>query len=240
MESRNYIEEELQALAPAIVQIDKSNVYSVSPNYFNDLTANILEKVQAGFEPVYYFIKINPYKVPEGYFDELAKSILQKVKKEKERTDVFTEMESISPLLNTISKKPVYSVPEDFFDQKVSPPNNETFKPTLKVASTRVFTTFIKYAAAAVITALLAVSMYLLINKNSNITEQKINPTAEVKKLSESEIADFLRTNFSAEDVSSASNNASLIETDIKKSVREMSDKEIQQFLQEEGETDEI
>lgn len=241
MENKDYIQEELQELAPAIVQIEKRNVYSVSPGYFDNLSEEIFAKIALEHSEIANLPRLTPYKVPENYFEDSAKSILQAVTRDARKDEVYKEMEEISSLLNTISKKPVYTVPTGYFDRAINSPVSTSSKPAGKVLSIFSVPKVVNYVAAAVIIAFMAVGMYLLINNNSStVREQKSNPTAEIKNLSEAEISNFLKTNFAAEDVSATSLSSHVKESDLKKSIKEMSDKEIQQFLQEEGETDEI
>jgi hypothetical protein len=57
----------------------------------------------------------NVYQVPTGYFDGLAAEILKRIKA-LEATSPTEELENLSPLLNTISKKMPHSVPAGYFD----------------------------------------------------------------------------------------------------------------------------
>jgi hypothetical protein len=52
-----------------------------------------------------------PFSVPNGYFEGLASSILAKVKSQSSDEEIT----SLSPLLAGISKKMLYSVPENYF-----------------------------------------------------------------------------------------------------------------------------
>jgi hypothetical protein len=56
-----------------------------------------------------------PYKVPAGYFDVLPADILSRIKAEKAGS-VQEELEIISPVLSGISKKMPFSTPAEYFD----------------------------------------------------------------------------------------------------------------------------
>jgi hypothetical protein len=55
-----------------------------------------------------------PYTVPDGYFDGLAQSILSKIK-DNSIISTADELNAMSPLLASISRKMPYSVPENYF-----------------------------------------------------------------------------------------------------------------------------
>ena len=57
------------------------------------------------------------FQVPDGYFDGLAASILAKIKS-MEGT-VQSELEELSPLLASISKRTPYSVPSSYFEENM-------------------------------------------------------------------------------------------------------------------------
>ena len=181
-----------------------------------------------------------PHSVPSGYFENLSGNILNKIVAEKEvEMPVFEEMEAISPLLNTISKKSVYSVPDGYF-------NTNTFgvhavdKPVAKVVSMRSRQSyFMRYAVAAVIATILGISIFLITGKESNTQMAATEASSQVKSLSDEEIVEFLKRNAPNENLSFASPNNGK-EKEIKISVSKMSDEEIKNFLQETGEIDEI
>lgn len=242
MENKTYILQELIDSCPSIAQLDKTNVYSVYHSYFNDLSSIIISKIKSEQEPVYYFSAVTPYKVRDNYFTNLPEEILGKALGQHEyKNEVAEELETIAPLLNKISKKPIFNVPAGYFE-KEPVPYQKTTKVAAKVVSLNVTgKKLFRYLGAAVITALLAVGAYLIAGKESLNSQAKSNSEmAEIKKLSEQEILDFLKTNSFAGNATSAAYNTTAKENDIKSSLRQMSDKEIQQFLQENGEIDEI
>lgn len=242
MENDTYILEELKEISPLLVQIEKTNVYSVSSYYFDSLSLKILDKVKTGVEPVYHFGNITPFIAPKGYFEELPGKILHKVQgKNENREEVFDEMEEISPLLNTISKKSVFNVPEGYF-QKLQLQNNVIEKPEAKVVHfNNSGKRLMRYAVAAIVATLLAVGIFLISEKDgTNNTALSKNSKVEVNNLSEQEILEFLKTNPSPSEITSASFNTTIKEREIKNSLKEMTDKEIQQFLQENEAPDEI
>ncbi|MBO9636288.1 MAG: hypothetical protein J7578_24510, partial [Chitinophagaceae bacterium] len=75
---------------------------------------NILEELQE-ISPVLassYPLPV-PYKVPEGYFGQLPSDALTIVKISS--ANATDELQALSPLLGSISKKSPYHLPEDYF-----------------------------------------------------------------------------------------------------------------------------
>jgi hypothetical protein len=239
MKTYNYIQEELRTEAPSIANIDNSQVYSVPTDFFANLLVEIINKIREGQEPQYSFSNSMPFFVPDGYFENLSRNVLNKVRSEKVKEDpVFDEMQGISPLLNTISKKPVFEVPKEYFKQ-ISFTAPVEKKEAAKVASivTR-RSKVVSYAIAAVIATILAIGVFLIIGKDYNSSITKTNKSTPVNNLTNEEIVNFLKTTAPAEDISSAKSKGPT--NDIIKSVSQMSDQEIKEFLQETGEADEI
>ena len=240
MEKMNQIQEELRQIGPSIANIEKLNVYSVSRVYFENLAGDILEKISSGVEPVYFLPNVMPYQVPDGYFENLAEEILGKVEAKKDdKNEVFEEMEKIFPLLNTINKKPVFTVPPSYFEG-LRTPRSEVLRREARVVKIP-GQKFIRYLVAAAITSILAVAGFFFTNKDAGTSPVVDNSThVEIKNLSEHEIVEFLKKNASPFDASSTWGRAYDRENDIEGAVKEMSDKEIQQFLQDNAVSDEI
>lgn len=237
METRYIIQKELMEISPHLGQIEKGNPYFVSPSYFDQLSDEIIGKINSGKEPVYYFLQVIPYTVPTGYFGTLSSNILRKVK-QNNFSSAHEELQSISPLLNTISKKTTYTVPNGYFDGVLVKPDTIIEKKTTKVVPVNFLFKLNRYAVAAVLISILSLGIFLFYSDDSEKLPEKSNAViADVHKLSEKDIVEFLKK-------SSATDALTIIPDKdtkaIKQSVKEMSDKEIKQFLKESGEYDEI
>lgn len=239
MKNKNYIYQELKEISPLILQIRKTNVYSVSEFYFNDLSGEIIKKINLAKELHSHLSPLIPYSIPKGYFEGLPHLILQRVYQNSEPvpSDVFEEMEEIAPILNTISKKPVQSIPPNFFSSVKMPAG---IKPEAKVVPISKRPKFSRLFAAAVITSFLAIGLYTITGKDFITFRSNNNAKSEVKTLSKEEIVSFLKTSPSSENITSAMHHTCRNENAIKSSLKEISDNEIQQFLQETGESDGI
>lgn len=236
MKNKNLIFHELKEISPLIVQIKTANVYSVSSSYFNDLSSEIIEKIKREEENFNVLSPVMPYQTPRGYFESLPAAILKKVDADlRYSNEVYEETALIAPVLNTISKEHVYFVPADFFAERLM----SGFKArTQKVKIIPFYkrSNFKKLSVAAVVASLLAVGLYTITGKDFRTSAAYINAEKQVKNLSKEEIVNFLKTNSSVENITSASPNANKIKSSLKK----ISDKEIQQYLKETGEADDI
>ncbi len=94
------------------------------------------------------------------------------------------------------------------------------------------------YAIAAVISTLVAVGLFLVMDKSVSNSSTVANTTIQVKSLSEDDIANYLKTVSPVAETTAA--NKGKVENDINKTLSKMSDKEIKDFLKENGEWDEI
>ncbi len=242
MEKMNNIREELIQISPLLANAERLQVYQIPTGYFENLTNEINEKVIAGVEPVYHLSTSNPYIVPNNYFEELAETLMHKVKSVTENTEVFNELETIAPLLNKISKKPVLTTPAGYFangNDFLSATKSST--PTsAKVVPIRSASKWMRYAAAAVIAVILGTGAFFISGEKDNNLAKVEVPKVQVNKLSEQDIMEYLKTNSALGDAATTSYKTSAKESDIWRSVSKMSDKEIKDFLKENGEADEI
>jgi hypothetical protein len=125
METLDTILNELKKSAPVIASLKKQEVYTVPDRYFDDLPDKIMGLTGTGSP------KINKgpvFTLPKGYFDNLSSGILSKIKSSP--SEVYLELEEAAPLLNTVSRQNVYTVPGEYFkDFKVTPPPQSPKQP---------------------------------------------------------------------------------------------------------------
>lgn len=235
MENKREILQELKDVAPGLMQLQSRHPYTVSSLYFEGLADAVVEKIKS-FPAVSFLTAQNPYTVPQYYFETSPAIILRKVKEGTQNNEVFDELEQLSPVLNTIGKNSVYTVPHGYFDTLGLKAIEGAKRPKAVLLGS--FSKAIRYVAAAVIIGLVVVGMFLFIGKGDS--KGLGNAKAEVKNLSEQEIVDFLKTSWPTENVVMTVGNKNVKESDIKRSLSKMSDQEIQQFLQENGEHDEM
>ena len=110
MDRSEQILNEINEISPLLADIDRANLYALPVGYFEDLSDAVLQKIQAA--DIELPAVAATYRIPENYFEYLPAQILSQIQKSNEVQD---EMEAISPLLNAISKQPLFSLPEGIF-----------------------------------------------------------------------------------------------------------------------------
>lgn len=230
--------EELKEI-PLLMEINRDEVYSVPPSYFDNLSGEITKRLNLDKDRAYFLGSSPSYSIPENYFKNLPMEILKKVAKDQNNlNEVFEELEDLAPLLNIIRKEPPFSVPLNYFNT-IQLPSAKPDTEKTKVVSIKKRSRRLKIAAAAILIPFLAIGVYTLTSKEpGNSGNSKTKDV--VKSLSKKEILNYLKKATTIENTSSASEKASFNDHQIKSSLKEISDKEIQQFLKETGESGEI
>jgi hypothetical protein len=239
MDNSNYILQELREISPLLSKITKAGVYKVPDSYFENLAFTVLNKVNS--EEEHQFSRGNPMRVPEGYFENFSNTIFQKIYSGKGGVnEVEQELSEVAPLLLNISKQPVYRVPENFFQFFQVKPSGIT-KEKAKVVSLTFGRKLMRYAAAAIITTIIAISAYLFIDKSSGkYSSSRTNISSQVKNLSDEEIIDYLNTHSNSSNVTKVYDENAKQDPELNKRLKQMSDEEIKQYLDENSEPGEI
>ena len=173
MKQHEDILNELQEISPAVAGVPYVNVFRVDAGYFAGIGAELKARIAA--DQAYALKNIS---VPEGYFDGLAANILQKIKRE-EHVTVAEEMAALSPVISAIGNANVFTVPQGYFEQLSFTAKVETAK-VIKMNPLR---SVFKYAAAAVITGLLGISIINLTDNDATVeTNNPVIQTASVAK----------------------------------------------------------
>ena len=185
MKPLNEILEELKEISPLLAKLSKVNVFDVPENYFEKLPEAITlhtllmnDEDNDGSK----FQKINVFgEVPDGYFNSLSDSVLSKIK-ETNAENSDNEFDEIFPLLNSLPKANVFSVPENYFenlaDEIVAKLDTE-MRPA-KVVS--IFAGWRKYAAAAVVAGIIAVSSLFIFNGTTTESDDAVAFAANISK----------------------------------------------------------
>ncbi|MDQ6844561.1 MAG: hypothetical protein M3Z92_09445 [Bacteroidota bacterium] len=160
--------------------INKGNPQYVPEGYFDSLSTNILAKIRklnpevvteesASLSPLLYSLKDKTvFKVPEGYFDSLGSNVLAKIKESNVETSK-EELQNLSPLLYSLKDENVFKVPEGYFENFAGDLINKLQPSKAKIVVMRPRNTWMKIAAAAVITGIIAISSLRIFNNSSNI-----------------------------------------------------------------------
>lgn len=231
MENKNMIQDELRGLNSELLSKSQENIYSVPQDYFEGLASSILSKIKSEdsisasdeitqLSPLLKDIsKQNPYSVPDHYFQSNI-----------ELLPAFTSDKEESLILSFIEKEMPYEIPSGYFANL-----SEQVLETINNRSARIVPMkkrkWMQLAAAAIITGFVAVSGIFYFNKGNTIQAVK-DPVAAVKKASTQELNDFLKST----DVSLSGNNnqvtaKNISKTESKKLFQDISDSELQKFL---------
>ena len=179
MNKSEEILKELEGISPLLAEMEKVNVFHVPEGYFIDLDVRIAAYAVLNDTSVTHNIsKRNLQKVPDGYFDTLSDSILNKIKMAYPES-AADELQKLSPTLFSLKDVNVFSVPDGYFESfesEISEKINK--KEPAKVVSINKRSSWLKYAAAAVVTGAIAFSSLELFKSTHNEDNGTENPSA--------------------------------------------------------------
>ena len=116
-----------------------------------------------------------PYSIEDGYFEGLDQRMMDLIKSHSDYQSPREELEHLSPLLGNLKKEMPFTVPEGYFENNVSIPEKAAPAKVVTLSSRKLF----RYAVAAVVIGIVAVTGVLLINRNSN--PEKVAAVIEAK-----------------------------------------------------------
>ncbi|HSV10131.1 MAG TPA: hypothetical protein VLI68_05140 [Hanamia sp.] len=153
---------ELKTISPLLTSLQKVNVFKVPDNYFEDLDQRISTSVFLHQDE-----KNASQKIPAGYFDSLSDRILSKIKNENTE-NAIEEIKQISPALHYLKEETIFTVPENYFDNLSNEIVEKIHGKNAKIISLNFAKKWWKYAAAAVITGIIAISSLQIFNQKSD------------------------------------------------------------------------
>jgi len=246
METRSTIFNELNSISPTVAQANNNMPYQVPQGYFEGLAQMVLNRIKteslnandelATISPLLGGLsKRMPFEVPAGYFTELSGNVADGV---KAIDFVKEELEGVSPTLRDLRNKNVYEVPQGYFENLAENILDKVKQrqPAKVVSMGR---RVMRYAVAAVIAGALAIAGWFYFNShNKAINEQQfagVEKMSDDAKVSDQEMADFLENESIPLVVSTAAvtdDNSDMDETAVKEMLTDVSEDELQQFLQ--------
>ncbi len=167
MKNSTEILNELLAISPLLAEMDKVNVYRVSVGYFDKLEERIATFAISNNINEFVVDKTNIQKVPEGYFDSLSTNILAKIKKLYPES-VDEELQNLSSILLSLKNENVFKVPAGYFENFSKSVVSKIKPATAKIIVMKPRSSWLKIAAAAVITGIIAISSLSIFNRSSN------------------------------------------------------------------------
>lgn len=151
-----YISSELKEITPALLHVNKQEVYVPPVGYFDDLALQIRKRI-IDSEQV--------QTVPQEYFNELSSNILSRIHKSAvaNPSSTLEEKDVSFPLLEQIGKANPYSVPSNYFEQLAI--NPRFAKTEAKVVKMLSFRRIASYAIAACFVGVLSVTAIKFFSK---------------------------------------------------------------------------
>jgi len=239
MASSEHILNEIKEISPLLADMIRTNPYTLPQGYFEGLPDAIFKKIAE--EPVKLPAAAVTYRVPANYFENLPDLILSNIQKSGE---IQEELEAVAPLLNTISKAQVFSLPDGYFE-KLQPRiyNNSVAQEQAKLVKFRNYGRWIQYAAAAMVTGILITGAFFFTDSNSYLEQEKkgriqqgIPDTARDAGILKPELdsADETADNASDNDKTVEEANNAIIKPARSRSALELlSDEELKKYLEE-------
>lgn len=228
-----YIIQELSDLGSSLTSLVPQNMYSVPEGYFEGLADQTLDLIRNNERFVWLSTlpKIIPYQVPNGYFDGLEEKIMEAIRDHPDYQTSHEELQSISPLLSSLDKRPVYAVPEGYFENfDVANGRNHTKEKVVSITSRKWF----RYAAAAVIVGAIALTGLFVYDNNHKDAagktlakfEREVKKINDVKKTDS--LIDFMDAGLNQKEL--ASNHNPVKTDDVQKLLQDVSTDELKDF----------
>ncbi|MEP6948824.1 MAG: hypothetical protein ABI863_06105 [Ginsengibacter sp.] len=216
-------EEELRSFSPMLYALKGENVFSVPNGYFESFVENTVERLKQqpadsesaeeelrGLSPMLYALKgENVFSVPNGYFESFANNTVERVQQLPVATEsAEEELHQLSPVLYALKGENVFSVPDGYFESFAGNVLDKVKPQAAKIITMKKRNSWLRYAAAAVITGAIAVSSLQIFNSSDNgkstlpydvqasfqyKTQDDLN--AGIAKLSDDDIIKYLEKN---------------------------------------------
>jgi len=243
MNNRNTIQNELNELNSGLNLDSNRNPYSVPEGYFEGLADSIVAKIKgempvsaaeeiAELSPLLAGISRKlPYSVPDDYFSLNTEGL-----------QAFTSESEESLVLSFIDKEMPYEVPVGYFanvaDQVLEKVTTNQGSKVVAFPKKN----WMRLAMAAIVTGIIAISGIVYFNNRSTGNGTSNDPVMAVKKASTEELNDFIKNTAvdATDDKSSLTVLNKTPKTETKKLFADVSDKELNAFLDQMPGDDEI
>jgi hypothetical protein len=230
------IRNELKEIAASLANIGNENCYRVPDSYFEDFADEVLSKIHLPFTQL-------PLTAPTpAYFEGLAGTILNKIKGSgtivEADNEAVRELAALSPLMASIRKANVYTVPANYFANfRVAIP--ATDKKAKVITMHRSPLHWVRYAAAAIVVGIIAVGGILLFRNNDTTGDNDTSIVESLRKplatISEDAIVNYLQQSPAELDITPAvlDDNKINVGSFAEQLLNDVPDSAIQDYLQE-------
>ena len=217
----------------------KINPYEVPQGYFENFAANILQRVKASeaktamdeleaLSPLLSGLsKKTPFSMPEGYFEELTDNAVAGA---RAIDFVNEELENLSPLMSSLKGVQVYEAPAGYFEQLPAKMLQRVKSQPAKTVSMNFSRRVVRYAAAAVTAGLIVMAAWFYLGSG----EKTVTPDlAGIEQISDEALESFVENQTASPVETSiiASANAEMDSEDLQEMLAEVSDEELQKYV---------
>ncbi len=235
MDSRLTILEELRQISPLVAGIQPIAPYRAPEGYFESFAQLVMERIKLNtlnakeelesLSPLLSSIsKQVPYELPVNYFNELSEQALVGA---KAIDFVNEELENLSPLMNSLKRRNVYEVPAGYFDGLAESILNKAKQQPAKVIAFRSVKKLMRYAVAAVVIGVMALSVWLIQRPTVDFANDSF------KNVSDEEILSFIQNDELPLGETVVNADADMNVADMKAMLADISDTELEQFANE-------
>jgi hypothetical protein len=193
---------------------------------------HILNELNTISQTVANIPRLPVFTVPENYFAEFPGKLIEKI-----REDAKIETELLSPLLGGIQKKNPFSVPDGYFSTFEDQLKKSTLPvvmpepaKVIRMSGTRQVW---KLSVAAMVAGIIGIAAWLFYQQDTSMTiPSQVNVNAELPKVSEEEMNDFL---LSVPEMPSTETPqvAGLDNLNIEDMLKDVQDGELQDFMKD-------
>jgi hypothetical protein len=229
MNNDNNIQDELSRMDSDLPSNPLSNPLSVPEGYFEGLAASVMSRIKGSeaattageLESLSPFLaslsRTMPYSVPENYFTQTVSDL------------TALTADDASVVLDGLDRTMPFAIPQGYFQslpdlvlRRVKPEGAKVIRMTGRK--------WMRIAAAAVVTGFIMISGYLYMNNKPADTAPPAAVAQQLKNISTSELDEFLDlAQFKPANTGTATISRS--RADVKKLVSDVSDKELESFL---------
>lgn len=226
MHNPKNINDELKELNSSLSAGSNGTPYYVPEGYFEGFAASVMSKINEAsisasdeiseLSPLLAGLsKNNPYSVPSGYFSTSLETL----------PGIISEEDSL--ILSFVEKDQPYEVPLGYFASFPDKVMEKVGDRKTKVVSFGK-QKWMRLAVAAMVTGIIAISGITYFNRGSDVKAGNDPVAVEINKASTEELNAFITTTsvIPAEENSTAQNTA-----DVKELLEDVSDKELEAFL---------
>jgi hypothetical protein len=229
--------QELNELGSSLANAELRDIYLVPKGYFEGFASQVLGLIKID-EKLVHLPKETPYQIPTGYFVGLEERIMEAIRNHADYQTSKEELESISPLLNSLNKRPVYTVPNGYFENfKVAAAPRKTEIKIIPLTNRKWF----RYAAAAIITGVIALAglvFYTSKNTPGPIAkfEKEVKKIDDVKKTET--LIDLMDAGLNEKEL--ASNHKTVRTDDVQRLLQDVSSDELKDFNEESKDIEDV